>query len=163
MRFYMSKENNEHLDLDATEKTINTQRIRRLSFAELFDAWRLFPRGLVIMYMILVAFVVDQFFKVATITKIECNADLMTKLVALHVPIAQAQAAACHAVDIVGGPTTTHTILVTTICGLSAAIFGLYTGSGRDWTKGAFPWVFRQVKQEKDCDKEKEKDSNESQ
>ena len=143
-------------DLDTTEKNINTQRIKRLAKAELFDAWRVVPRALLIMYIFLVAFVVDKFFKVATITKIECNADLIVKLVQAHVPLEQAQVVACRAVDIVGGPTTTHTILVTTICGLSAAIFGLYTGSGRDWSKGAFPWIFRkQPKKEENTDESK--------
>jgi len=138
----MSKD---HEELDYVEKTVNTERIKRLAWAELFDAWRVMPRFLVTMYMVLVAYVVKSFFEVKTFAKIECDAALFEKLIQLNIPIDQVQAVACRAVDVVGGPTTTHTVLVTTICSLSAAIFAFYTSSGREWAKGAKPWQFRSI------------------
>lgn len=148
-------------DLDKTEKTVNTDRIKRLAWAELFDAWRVFPRFLVIMYMILVTYLVKWFFEVKTYAKVQCDAAVMEKLLAANVPLDRASEIACRTIDIIGGPTTTHTILVTTICGLSAAIFGMYTSSGRDWARGALPWKFRSIFKDKDEDNEKNEATSE--
>lgn len=132
-------------ELDNVEKTVNTQRIKRLAWAEWFDAWRIVPRLLVFLYMAMVGWLLAWFNNIPTYTKVECQTDLFVKLVEKGIPLDKIQEVACHVVDVVGGPTTTHTVLVTTICGLSAAIFGLYTNSGRNWTQGANPWRFRKA------------------
>lgn len=139
-------------DLDKTEKNVNTERIKRLAWAELFDAWRIFPRFLVLMYIILVGFLTKWFFEVKTFAKVQCDPTVLEKLITANIPLDQAQILACHTVDIIGGPTTMHTFLVTTICGLSAAIFGMYTNSGRNWVQGALPWKFRSVSKDKEVD-----------
>lgn len=136
-------------DQDTIEKKVNTQRIKRLAIAEWFDAWRIVPRLLVTLYVFMVIYLIDKFFSMPTYQKIECNADLVVKLVQANIPLQQAQEVACRVVDVVGGPTTTHTVLVTAVCGLATAIFGLYTNSGRDWAKGALPWRFRKNVKEK--------------
>lgn len=135
-------------DLDEVENKVNTKRITRLAWAELFDAWRVFPRFLVIMYMVMVAYVIKWFFSVPTYNKVECDATILEKLLQANIPLEKAQLLACHTIDIIGGPATNHTILVTTICGLAAAVFGLYTSSGREWAKGALPWNFRNTKKD---------------
>jgi len=52
------------------------------------------------------------------------------------IDLEQAKALACSIVDVVGGPTAAQSAFVTTITGLSAGIFGLYTATGRKWDGG---------------------------
>lgn len=138
----------DHNELDSVEKAVNTKRIKRLAWAELFDAWRVFPRVLVIAYMALVAYLVKQYFDLKTYAAIQCNPEIVEAMLAKKLPIDQIQQLACHATAVYGGPSTEHTIFITTICGLSAAIFGLYTSSGRNWIQGAIPWQFRKINKE---------------
>lgn len=102
--------------------------------AELVDAWRLFPRMFVGLYAVLMYKVFMWFKSIPTVLSLECNAELIEKLVLNQsIPLEQAQEIACTVTAVLGGPTTQHTVLVTTICGLATAIFGFYANSGRNW------------------------------
>ena len=101
--------------LKENAKDIDAWRKLHLAFAEWVDAWRIVPRAIVVAY----AYMMYDMGKWYTSLKpymIEgCNAAVLKEAC-----IAQA-------------PTTQHMALVTAAVGIAAAIFGLYTASGKKW------------------------------
>ena len=99
---------------------VDTWRKGHLAVAEWIDAWRLIPRVLVGIYVWLVY-----------------------KVVAWYMALEPKMIEGCvseTALDCVySAPTTAHAALVTAVIGISAAIFGLYTTSGKKWN-GFQPW-----------------------
>lgn len=113
-----------------------TFRKYSLLLAESFDAWRVVPRIILFMYGTLVYNLYTWFKNIPTYTKIQCDTSLINTLLNNNISLERAKALACSVVDVVGGPTTEQTAFVTTIVGLSAGIFGLYTSTGRRWDSG---------------------------
>ncbi len=100
--------------------SIDTYRKAHLAIAELVDAWRIVPRLLVGAYSYLVYIVVKWYMALEPKMIEGCTSDVVTNC-------------------IVQAPTTQHAALVTTIVGIAAAVFGLYTNSGKKWN-GFTPW-----------------------
>ncbi len=104
-----------------------------MSAAELVDAWRVVPRLVLIGYVFLIISLYNWFKSILTHVVITCNTTLLSYLMSHNTTIAAAKELACHVVGVVGGPTLIQGAFVTTIIGLSTAIFGLYTNTGRRW------------------------------
>ena len=82
--------------------------------AELLDAFRIFPRVLVGGYTYLLYVVVTWYMGLVPYVLEGCVSDV---------------AKDC----IIQAPLTQHAALVTAVIGIAAAIFGLYTSTGRKW------------------------------
>lgn len=107
-----------------------------LALAESFDAWRVIPRAILVVYSALVLNLYLWFKSIPTFVQERCDASMLKILIDANVSLDQAKALACSIVDVVGGPTAAQSAFVTTITGLSAGIFGLYTATGRRWDGG---------------------------
>lgn len=135
-----------------TKPKSKTDTVRKwfLASGEILDAWRVIPRVVLLGYGILVYHLTTWFLAVPLKDKVECDSELLTTLIDKGVDLEQAQSIACSMVEIVGGPTMSHTAFVTTICGLATGIFGLYVGTGRKWGENPyFPWTDRRKKEQK--------------
>jgi len=93
---------------------IDTYRKAQMAVAELVDAWRIIPRLLVGGYAYLVWMVVKWYTELETYMVAGCVSETVTDCM-------------------VNAPSTQHAALVTTVIGMAAAIFALYTNSGRQW------------------------------
>lgn len=93
---------------------VDTYRKAHMAVAELVDAWRVIPRLLVAAYSYLIFMIVKWYMDLGPTIIEGCVSDTITDC------IHQA-------------PTTQQAALVTTIVGISAAVFGLYTNTGRKW------------------------------
>lgn len=107
-----------------------------LSLAESFDAWRVIPRIIVLMYSVLVTHLYLWYKSIPTFIQEKCDPSILRMLLESGIDINEAKLVACSIVDVVGGPTASQTTFVTTIIGLSTGIFGLYTATGRKWERG---------------------------
>lgn len=114
-----------------------------LALAESFDAWRIIPRAILVVYSALVLNLYLWFKSIPTFVQERCDAAMLKMLIESNVDLEQAKALACSIVDVVGGPTAAQSAFVTTITGLSAGIFGLYTATGRRWDGGLPPDINR--------------------
>ncbi len=99
---------------------VDTWRKGHLAIAEWIDAWRLIPRILVGAYVWLV-------YKV------------MVWYMALEPKMIEGCISETTLDCVYSAPTTPHAALITAVIGVSAAIFGLYTTSGKKWN-GFQPW-----------------------
>ena len=104
-----------------------------LLLAEAFDAWRVVPRLILIGYSWLVVELYLWYKNIPTYIKQSCDDKTMEVLLKQGIELAKAASIACTTTDVVGGPTAAQSAFVTTIIGLSAGIFGLYTSTGRKW------------------------------
>ena len=95
-------------------KTPPTIKQRILTVAELFDAWRVYPRLMVVGYAYLLCTIIVWYMSLEPYIMDNCISEDITKC-------------------IVEAPTTQHAALVTAVVGIAAALFGLYTSSGRKW------------------------------
>lgn len=93
------------IDIDAF------QRIQ-LAIAEWFDAWRIFPRLMVGLYMTLVYQVVTWYMALEDHVIVGCASQSVVDC-------------------IIQAPSNQHAALVTAIIGFSAAIFGFYASTGK--------------------------------
>lgn len=96
-------------------KDIDAWRKLHMSFAEWVDAWRLIPRTVVVCYGIMMWQIIDWYMNLKPYVIEGCNVDALKEL--------------C----IVNAPTTEHMALVTAVLAVAAAVFGLYTNSGKTW------------------------------
>ncbi len=99
---------------------INTFRKGYLAFAEMLDAFRIFPRLLVLGYTYVLYSTIQWYMNLEPYMLEGCPVELGSQC-------------------IVQAPTTQHAALVTAVVGVAAAIFGLYANSGRKWN-GFTPW-----------------------
>jgi len=90
-----------------------------LSIAEGLDAWRVVPRVLVALYCYMLYKIIEWYMTLEPHIIDNCVSQAVTDC------IAQA-------------PTTQHAALVTAVVGISAAVFGLYTTSGKKWNGFTF-------------------------
>ena len=113
-------------------------RFRKYSliFAESFDAWRIIPRTMLVMYSALVTNVYLWFKSIPTIIQEKCDPTIVRTILEAGHSMEEAKMFACTVMDVVGGPTAAQSAFVTTIIGLSTAIFGLYATTGRKWESG---------------------------
>lgn len=91
---------------------IESWRRIQLFFAEWFDAWRIFPRIMVGMYMVMVYEVVRWYMALEDHLMSGCVAKAGMDCV-------------------IEAPSNQHAALVTAVIGFSAAIFAFYTNSGK--------------------------------
>ena len=98
---------------------IDTYRTVHLATAEAIDAWRIIPRFLVGAYSFLVYKVVKWYMLLEPKMIEGCVSEVITNC-------------------IYQAPTTQHAALVTAVVGVSAAVFGLYTSSGKKWNGFTF-------------------------
>lgn len=108
-----------------------------LSLAESFDAWRVMPRIVMLMYSVLVTHLYLWYKSIPTFVQEKCDPTILRMMLDQDITLEEAKLVACTIVDVVGGPTASQTTFVTTIIGLSTGIFGLYTATGRKWERGA--------------------------
>jgi hypothetical protein len=117
---------------------VNVKAFRKYSLvlAETFDAWRVVPRLVLILYALMVVDLYTWFKAIPTIQVTRCDAALIEILKTNGMDIDKATELACNTNDVVGGPTSSQSAFVTTIIGLSTGIFGLYASTGRRWENG---------------------------
>src|SRR5690554_1112763 len=98
-------------------------RIKRILLlsAEIFDAWRIVPRIMVVLYGYLIYKLYTWFRSIETVEKIECNESLMSMLLDEGIDLEQASVIACTVIDIIGGPTMEQSTFVTVVIGLASA------------------------------------------
>ena len=108
-----------------------------LSLAESFDAWRVIPRIVMLMYSVLVTHLYLWYKSIPTFVQEKCDPTILRMMMDQHISLEESKLIACTIVDVVGGPTASQTTFVTTIIGLSTGIFGLYTATGRKWERGS--------------------------
>lgn len=108
---------------------------RSIQFAEVLDAWRVVPRILVALYGLLVYRIYQWYKGIETSEKMECDNTVLNTLIENGLDPTRAMELTCTVVDVVGGPTTEQTVLVTSVMGLATAIFGFYVNTGRSWDR----------------------------
>lgn len=106
-----------------------------LNVAESFDAWRIVPRAMLVSYGYLVWSMYVWYKSIPIYPQIKCDSAVLEVVLARGAQLAKAAEIACGYVGTVGGPTSEQTMFVTTITGLAAGIFALYTTTGRKWQK----------------------------
>jgi len=138
-------------------KESRVNKIRRISMmlSEGIDSWRIIPRIVIAGYAWLVGYMVWHFLTFKNIEKIECDSELIKVLLDAGQNLEVAKSVACQVVDIIGPPTTL-TGLVAIIVGASAAVFGLYANSGKDWNT---PFISWKIEKENIDDNDKENDN----
>lgn len=94
-----------------------------LTWAEMVDAWRIIPRAILVAYSWMLLKVITWYMSLEPYFP-----DEVKQLVANQTVITPEITAL-----MVQAPTTQHAALVTAVIGISAAIFGLYSNSGRKW------------------------------
>lgn len=99
----------------AKAKDIDAWRKLHMSMAEFIDAWRIIPRAVVILYGIGMWKIAEWYMSLEPYLIKDCNVELLKEK--------------C----IVEAPTTEHMALVTAVLAVAAAVFGLYTNSGKKW------------------------------
>ncbi len=99
----------------AKAKDIDAWRKLHMSVAEFLDAWRIIPRTVVLIYGYGMWQVGEWYMSLKPYMLEGCNVELLKEK--------------C----LVMAPTTEHMALVTALLAVAAAIFGLYTNSGKKW------------------------------
>lgn len=94
---------------------VDTWRKAHMAIAEWVDAWRMIPRLLVAGYAYMMWAVVKWYMDLEPSLIEGCDIAVLAEK--------------C----IINAPSTQHAALVTAIVGVAAAVFGLYTNSGRQW------------------------------
>lgn len=114
---------------------MNIDKFRQihLSLAEALDAWRIIPRALVGLYCYMLYKIVVWYMELHPYIIAKCVSPTMLDC------IAQA-------------PTTQHAALVTAVVGISAAVFGLYSSTGKKWNGFTFWKKSPEVKIEEKVD-----------
>lgn len=110
--------------------------------AESVDAWRIIPRAMVAAYGVLTWKTWVWYTSIdVIITKTNCQL-LGSEVV-------------CDITGVVG-PSTQQAVLVTAIVSMAAVVIGLYSSSGKDWTKPLLPWFSKKQEPAKEEQAEQE-------
>lgn len=111
-------------------RDIDSWRKFHLAIAEWIDAWRLIPRGVVLLFG----------YGVYSVTKwyMELKPYLLDGCVAAGGSVTEC---------LISAPTTQHTALLSAMFALAAAVFAFYSNAGRKWN-GFSPWNKPPVKRE---------------
>jgi hypothetical protein len=102
-------------------RDIDSWRKFHLAVAEWIDAWRLIPRALVAGYGFMLTWIVVWYMKLEPYILEGCDISVLGEK--------------C----IINAPTGSQSILLSVVVGAAAAVFGLYTNTGRKWDK-FIPW-----------------------
>ena len=124
--------------------TIEVNGFRKWSnaVAESVDAWRIIPRAMVAAYGVLTWKTWVWYTSIdVIITKTNCQL-LGSEVV-------------CDITGVVG-PSTQQAVLVTAIVSMAAVVIGLYSSSGKDWTKPLLPWFSKKEEPAKEEQAEQE-------
>ncbi|MFY0655402.1 MAG: hypothetical protein JXR12_01360 [Neptunomonas phycophila] len=119
-------------DNKAPEKPKLSIKDRFLTVAELVDAIRFVPRLVLGLYAWLVYWIVSWYINFETQVVTKCDSATLNVLLREKVPLEEAKQIACSVTEVIGHPNG-YTMLVSTIVGAAAVVFGLYTNSGRSW------------------------------
>lgn len=102
---------------------INAYRRKHLAWAEFVDAWRIIPRGVVILYGFALYQVVSWYINLRHMMIPGCDIKILAEKCIME------------------APTTQHAALVTAVVAIAAPIFGFYANTGRKWEdKGYKKW-----------------------
>lgn len=123
----MEGENNDKSKLLAAEilSDFDYKRLKSLKWAEFVDSWRLVPRLLVAGYAWLTWSTVTWYMDIKATSEI-------CKIIDKQMVCGFIEAS---------GPTTQQASLVATVIGAAAIVFGMYTNSGKDWSKPITAWI----------------------
>lgn len=105
---------------------INSFRFSHLALAEAVDAWRLIPRLLTAGYGFLLYKTISWYMNLEPHLPKGISPDGLTPEQI--------------AVLLVDSPSTQHAALITAVVGVAAAIFGMYTSSGKKWNEKPAYW-----------------------
>lgn len=105
-----------------------------LRIAEVIDAYRIFPRIVLLSFMISVGVIVHWYLSFEDKPVVECNDTLLLGLLEKGHTLVAAEKVACRQVGVVDRPMG-YTTLISVFIGASAAVFGFYTGTGRKWNE----------------------------
>lgn len=115
--------------LGKDKETIDEQRRTHLAWAEFVDAWRIVPRAVLVAYSYLVYEMVNWY--------IHLEPHLPKEVLDRANEFTPEQLSSL----MIDAPTTQHAALISVIVGAAAAVFGLYSGSSKDWSKGFIKWM----------------------
>lgn len=104
-----------------------------LRAAEVIDAYRIFPRITLLVFIFAVGITMQWYFNFPNQYIVECNTELFIKLVDRSIPIKQAEEIACKATGVIDRPAG-YTALTSVLIGASAGVFGFYANTGRRWS-----------------------------
>lgn len=99
--------------------------------ANFLDSLRIFPRVILLCYIIAVGVALDWYFDFEVKYVVNCNAEVM-QVVLKEAPgkIEVARSIACTEVDVIARPVG-YTALMSVLVGAGAGIFGLYMNTGK--------------------------------
>ena len=111
--------------------------------AETIDAWRIIPRVLVAAYGLLTWKTWVWYTSIETVV-MKSNCKLLGSEVI------------CDITGVVG-PSTQQAALVTAIVSMAAVVVGLYSNTGKDWSKPLLPWFGKKEEEQTEQQAEAEK------
>lgn len=94
------------------------------------DKHRLFPRIVLIGYMLSLGLALEWYLSFEVKYETRCDSSTLSVLLDRGVEVEKAHLMSCPVVGVVGQPTG-YTALMSTLVGSGAAIFGFYVNSGR--------------------------------
>ena len=93
------------------------------------DRWRVFPRIVLIGYMLALYLTLNWYLALEPRYQTSCDSNTLKVLLDKGASIEQAREVACTVVDVVAQPNG-YTALISVLVGASAAIFSFYVNSG---------------------------------
>lgn len=100
--------------------------------AKIIDMYRIFPRIVLIVYIVGLIVSVNWYVSYEVTAEIKCDAAVMQVIISEGEDVTKAEAIACRQVGVIGRPVG-YTALITTMFGAGAVFFGFYTNSGWRW------------------------------
>ena len=93
------------------------------------DSWRIFPRIVLVLYMVALGITLEWYLDFDIIYQEQCDSNTLKLLLDKEVKLEEARDIACTIVSAVGRPAG-YTALMSVLVGAGAGIFGLYVNSG---------------------------------
>ena len=103
-----------------------------MKYAELIDAYRVFPRIVLMLFVLAVGTSLDWYLSYEIQFTRACDVKVLTLLLDKDIELDIAKGIACPITEVIERPSG-YTFLLSTLIGSSAAIFGFYLNSGRRW------------------------------
>jgi hypothetical protein len=107
---------------------------RYMDLAERIDSLRIFPRIVLILYMVAVGYTLQYYLDFEVQYQTKCDEKVLAVLLDRNVDIESATTTSCTVVTSVGRPTGYMTLLTAMITGM-AGVFGFYVNSGNSRSK----------------------------
>lgn len=102
------------------------------NLAKTLDMYRVFPRLVLITYVIGLSISVNWYLSYDVKPEIKCDSAVMQVVLTNGGDINQAELLACRQIGVIGRPVG-YTALLSTMFGAGAVFFGFYTNSGWKW------------------------------